>query len=81
MTATLDIPEQNPDLVLDQSADDYWNHYQLTFALYSVSDRAIPSAFDGLKPGQRRLHIARALGRAQPGRPGSEQPRDLGVRP
>ena len=54
-TATLDVPEQNPDLVLDQSADDYWNHYQLTFALYSVSDRAIPSAFDGLKPGQRRL--------------------------
>ena len=54
MTATLSS-EQNPDLVLDQSADDYWNHYQLTFALYSVSDRAIPSAFDGLKPGQRRL--------------------------
>ena len=52
MTAIL---EQNPDLVLDQSADDYWNRYQLTFALYSVSDRAIPSAFDGLKPGQRRL--------------------------
>ena len=52
MTAVI---EQNPDLVLDQSADDYWNHYQLTFALYSVSDRAIPSAFDGLKPGQRRL--------------------------
>ena len=41
--------------MLDQSADDYWNRYQLTFALYSVSDRAIPSAFDGLKPGQRRL--------------------------
>jgi len=55
VTATLDIPEQNPDLVLDQSADDYWNQYQLTFALYSVSDRAIPSAYDGLKPGQRRL--------------------------
>ncbi|OMC29968.1 topoisomerase IV [Mycobacterium sp. GA-1841] len=55
MTATLDVPEQNADLVLDQSADDYWNRYQLTFALYSVSDRAIPSAFDGLKPGQRRL--------------------------
>ncbi|WP_372940498.1 DNA gyrase subunit A [Mycolicibacterium sp.] len=47
--------EQNPDLVLEQSAEDYWNLYQLTFALYSVSDRAIPSAFDGLKPGQRRL--------------------------
>ena len=55
MPATLDVPEQNPDLVLDQSADDYWNQYQLTFALYSVSDRAIPSAYDGLKPGQRRL--------------------------
>lgn len=51
MTAT----EQNRDLVLEQSAEDYWNRYQLTFALYSVSDRAIPSAFDGLKPGQRRL--------------------------
>ena len=49
------IIEQNPELVLDQSADEYWNHYQLTFALYSVSDRAIPSAYDGLKPGQRRL--------------------------
>lgn len=52
MTAVI---EQNPELVLDQSADDYWNRYQLTFALYSVSDRAIPSAYDGLKPGQRRL--------------------------
>ena len=47
--------EQNPDLVLDVSADDYWNRYQLLFALYSTSDRAIPSAYDGLKPGQRRL--------------------------
>ena len=54
MTATLDAAEQKPGLVLNQSADDYWNHYQLTFALYSVSDRH-PSAFDGLKPGQRRL--------------------------
>jgi DNA gyrase subunit A len=47
--------EQNPDLVLDVSADEYWNRYQLLFALYSTSDRAIPSAYDGLKPGQRRL--------------------------
>lgn len=49
------VIEQNPDLVHDVSAEDYWNHYQLIFALYSVSDRAIPSAYDGLKPGQRRL--------------------------
>ncbi|MEN4464266.1 DNA gyrase subunit A [Mycolicibacterium fortuitum] len=49
------VTDQNRNLVLDQSAEDYWNRYQLTFALYSVSDRAIPSAFDGLKPGQRRL--------------------------
>lgn len=49
------VIEQNPDLVHDVSADDYWNRYQLIFALYSVSDRAIPSAYDGLKPGQRRL--------------------------
>ncbi|ORB30229.1 DNA gyrase subunit A [Mycolicibacterium parafortuitum] len=67
MTATLDIPEQNPDLVLEQSADDYWNHYQLTFALYSVSDRAIPSAFDGLKPGQRRLLYQMHESRLLPG--------------
>lgn len=52
MSTTL---EQNPDLVHDQTAEDYWNRYQLSFALYSVSDRAIPSAYDGLKPGQRRL--------------------------
>lgn len=42
------VTDQNRNLVLDQSAEDYWNRYQLTFALYSVSDRAIPSAFDGL---------------------------------
>lgn len=47
--------EQNPDLIHDLSAEEYWNRYQLIFALYSVSDRAIPSAYDGLKPGQRRL--------------------------
>lgn len=47
--------EQNPDLIHDLTADDYWNRYQLQFALYSTSDRAIPSAYDGLKPGQRRL--------------------------
>jgi DNA gyrase subunit A len=49
------VIDQNPDLVQDLSAEDYWNRYQLLFALYSVSDRAIPSAYDGLKPGQRRL--------------------------
>ena len=49
------VIEQNPDMVHDVSADDYWNRYQLQFALYSTSDRAIPSAYDGLKPGQRRL--------------------------
>ncbi|VEG47092.1 DNA gyrase/topoisomerase IV subunit A [Mycolicibacterium flavescens] len=67
MTATLDIPEQNPDLVVDQTADDYWNLYQLTFALYSVSDRAIPSAYDGLKPGQRRLLYQMHESKLQPG--------------
>lgn len=51
----MNVIEQNPDLILDVSADDYWNRYQLLFALYSTSDRAIPSAYDGLKPGQRRL--------------------------
>ncbi|KMV14855.1 topoisomerase IV [Mycolicibacterium conceptionense] len=55
MTATPTIPEQNGDLVHDQSAEDYWNHFQLQYMTYSVSDRAIPSAYDGLKPGQRRL--------------------------
>lgn len=49
------VAEQNPELIHDLSAEEYWNRYQLIFALYSVSDRAIPSAYDGLKPGQRRL--------------------------
>jgi len=49
------VLEQNPDLIHDLSAEEYWNRYQLIFALYSISDRAIPSAYDGLKPGQRRL--------------------------
>ena len=44
------VIEQNPELIHDLTAEDYWNRYQLVFALYSVSDRAIPSAFDGLKP-------------------------------
>ncbi|BBX82161.1 DNA gyrase subunit A [Mycolicibacterium aubagnense] len=61
------VIEQNPDLVLNQSAEDYWNRYQLTFALYSVSDRAIPSAFDGLKPGQRRLLYQMHSSRLLPG--------------
>ncbi len=51
----MSVIEQNPDLIHDLTAEDYWNRYQLVFALYSVSDRAIPSAYDGLKPGQRRL--------------------------
>jgi DNA gyrase subunit A len=51
----LTVIEQNPDLIHDLTAEEYWNRYQLVFALYSVSDRAIPSAYDGLKPGQRRL--------------------------
>ena len=49
------VIDQNPELIHDLTAEDYWNRYQLVFALYSVSDRAIPSAYDGLKPGQRRL--------------------------
>jgi DNA gyrase subunit A len=52
---TVTVLDQNPDLIHDWSAEEYWNRYQLIFALYSVSDRAIPSAYDGLKPGQRRL--------------------------
>ena len=47
--------EQNPDLEVDVSADEYWFKYQFQYMAYSVSDRAIPSAYDGLKPGQRRL--------------------------
>lgn len=54
-TAKTTIPDQDPDLVHDQSAEDYWNKFQLAFAIYSCGDRGIPSAYDGLKPGQRRL--------------------------
>lgn len=36
---------------------DFWSSGYRRYALYTITDRAIPSAFDGLKPGQRRLLV------------------------
>lgn len=69
MTATIDLTSDASVAaeVIHTDVQEYWNRFQLTFALYSVSDRAIPSAYDGLKPGQRRLLYQMYLSKLVPG--------------
>ena len=69
MTATIDLSSDASIAaeVIHTPVEDYWGQYQLTFQLYSVSDRAIPSAYDGVKPVQRRLLYQMYLNKLLPG--------------
>lgn len=73
----MNVIEQNPDLILDVSADDYWNRYQLLFALYSTSDRAIPSAYDGPEAGSAASAVPDARVKSVAGQQASEVLRGL----
>lgn len=69
MTTTLDIAS-DADVAADvihTPIENYWETFDLTYMLYTLSDRAIPSAYDGLKPVQRRVLYQMYLDRILPG--------------
>ena len=56
MSTTSPFQTTNAAVDIDPiGAADFMDKYYLTYVLYTIKDRAIPSAADGLKPGQRRL--------------------------
>lgn len=68
MTSATDISTDHVALeVIPTPVESYWETYQLTYSLYTLSDRAIPSALDGLKPVQRRLLYQMYLNKLVPG--------------
>lgn len=68
MTSATDMSMDNIAAeVVPTPVESYWETYQLTYSLYTLSDRAIPSALDGLKPVQRRLLYQMHLNKLVPG--------------
>lgn len=69
MTSTIDMSNDAAIAsdVIHTPIEDYWNQYQLVYSLYTLSDRAIASAYDGLKPVQRRLLYQMYLNKLVPG--------------
>lgn len=56
MTPQTEITLEEPAAVIEEtSITKFIENQNLGYVLYTIGDRAIPSAIDGLKPGQRRV--------------------------
>lgn len=50
------VTAEDPAASVEHSTvTEFINHQNLAYVLYTIGDRAIPSAVDGFKPGQRRV--------------------------
>lgn len=56
MTPSAEVMLAEPAALIDDTTiTGFIEHQNLAYVLYTIGDRAIPSAVDGLKPGQRRV--------------------------
>lgn len=69
MTTAVDLANDSSVAadVMHTPVTDYWETYDLAFMVYTIESRAIPSAYDGLKPVQRRVLYQMYLDKIFPG--------------